>query len=395
MIELSKAAHRLRGQEMFQILSRVREMEKNGQDIIHFELGDPDFDTPRNIVQAACNSLKNGETHYAPSGGIREIKEAAAAVTLASRGFQPEPDQLLVCPGANVMIYYAIACTANPGEEVIVPDPGFVSYFSIMSYLGVQPVRIPLLEKNDFRLNPIDVAKAVTDKTRMIIINSPSNPTGALMTEKEIRDIYEIAKERNIFLLSDEIYARMVYQDQGVKFFSPACLDRCTENTIIVNGFSKSYAMTGWRLGVATGPRELIDKMGLLLETTTSCVSPFIQMAGVEALTGSQETIYRMIDEYRKRRDVMVAGLNSLPGISCITPKGAFYVFPNINNTHLGSRKFCTVMLEKAGVSLTPGTVFGENGEGYVRLCYVNSLENIQKGIERMGKALTGIGDAD
>jgi aspartate/methionine/tyrosine aminotransferase len=388
MIELSRAAHRLKGQQMFQILDRVREMEMNGQDILHFELGDPDFDTPQNITQAACNSLKRGETHYAPSGGIREIKEAAAVVTLASRGFRPRLDQLLVCPGANVMIYYAIACAVNPGEEVIVPDPGFVSYFSIMSYLGVTPVRIPLLEKNEFRMNPVDVAKAITDKTRMIIINSPSNPTGALMTEHEIRDIYEIARERNIFLLSDEIYARMVYPAEGVKFFSPAGLDQCATNTIVVNGFSKSYAMTGWRLGVVTGPDELISKMNLLLETTTSCVSPFIQMAGVEALTGSQDMIYKMIEEYRKRRDIMVAGLNSLPGISCINPKGAFYVFPNIRNTHLTSSEFCEVMLEKAGVSLTPGPVFGDNGEGYVRLCYVNSIENIRKGIKRMEKVL-------
>lgn len=388
MKKLSDAAHKLEGQRMFQILAVARELERQGKEILHFELGDPDFDTPKNIVQAAIESLKNGETHYAPSSGLLEFKKASAEVTLRSRGFKPDLDQLLVCPGANVQIYYAAACAVNPGEEVIVPDPGFVSYFSILKFLGIKIIRVPLYEKNEFRLNPDDVQEAITDKTRMIIMNSPSNPTGAVMTEGEVRRMYEIAKEYDVYLLSDEIYARMLYRDANTSHHSPSKFDHCKERTIVVNGFSKSYAMTGWRLGVVTGPAELINKMGLLLETTTSCVSPFIQKAGIEALKGSQEPIINMVDEFRERRDIMVEGLNSLPGITCLKPKGAFYVFPNVTKTGLTSEEFADVMLNQAGVALAPGTIFGEYAQGYVRLCYANSVETIKKAIEGMRKVL-------
>lgn len=388
MKKLSDAAHKLEGQKMFQILAVARELERQGKEILHFELGDPDFDTPQNIVQAAIDSLKNGETHYAPSSGLLDFKKAAAEVTLRSRGFKPDLDQLLVCPGANVQIYYAAACIVNPGEEVVVPDPGFVSYFSILKFLGIKIVRVPLYEKNEFRLNPDDVEKVITSKTRMIIINSPSNPTGSVMTEDEVRRMYEIAKKYDVYLLSDEIYARMLYRDSNTSHHSPSKFDHCKERTIVVNGFSKSYAMTGWRLGVVTGPAELVNKMGLLLETTTSCVSPFIQKAGIEALKGSQEPIINMVDEFRERRDIMVEGLNSIPGITCLKPKGAFYVFPNVTKTGLTSEAFADVMLNQAGVALAPGTIFGEYAQGYVRLCYANSIENIKNAIDRMRKAL-------
>lgn len=388
MQRLSAAAHKIEGQKMFQILARARYLERQGREILHFELGDPDFNTPRNIIESAIRALENGQTHYAPSGGLVELKEAAAAVTVRSRGFRPDLEQLLVCPGANVMIYYAASCLVNPGEEVIVPDPGFVSYFSILKFLGIKIIRVPLYEENEFRLNPRDVQKAITANTRMIIINSPSNPTGAVMTQKEIEEIYEIAESYDVYLLSDEIYARMIYEEAGTKHFSPGVFDQCKKRTIIVNGFSKSYAMTGWRLGVVTGPAEIINKMELLLQTTTSCVSPFIQEAGIEALTGSQEPILRMIKEFRKRRDVLVEGLNSLPGVSCLKPKGAFYAFPNIRNTGLTSEEFAELMLNEAGVALTPGPIFGEYAEGYVRFCYTNQAEIINKAIERMRKVL-------
>ena len=384
MKRLSDAAYRLEGQKMFQILARARELERHGEEILHFELGDPDFDTPENIVQAAYESLNTGETHYAPSSGLLEMKVAAAEVTLKSRGFKPDLDQLLVCPGANVQIYYAVACAVNSGEEVIVQDPGFVSYFSILKFIGNKIVRVPLYEENEFRLNPDDVERAITDKTRAIIMNSPSNPTGAVMTEGEVRRMYEIAKRHDLYLFSDEIYARMLYRDADTNHFSPSRYDLCRERTVVVNGFSKSYAMTGWRLGVVTGPSDLISKMGLLLETTTSCVSPFLQKAGIEALRGSQEPIVKMVDEFKQRRDIMVDGLNSLPGVSCLKPRGAFYVFPNITKTGLTSEEFAELMLNEAGVALAPGPIFGENGEGYVRMCYANSRENIRRGIEKM-----------
>lgn len=389
MRRLSDSAYRLEGQKMFQILAKTKEMERQGKDIIHFEIGDPDFDTPQNIVNACYDSLKHGETHYASSSGLLELKVAAAEKTLGSRGFRPDLNQLLVTPGANAQIYYAIACTTNPGEEVIIPNPSFVSYKSILNFLGIKPVGIPLREENEFRLNPDDVKKAITDKTRMIIMNSPHNPTGSVMTSEEMRAMYEIAREKDLYLLSDEIYARMIYQEPGdEKFFSPGMIDKCKERVIVVNGFSKSYAMTGWRLGVVMGPSDLVEKMGLLLETTTSCVSPFIQRAGIEALKGSQEPIFSMVEEFRRRRDITVEGLNKLPGVRCVKPRGAFYAFPNVRESGLNSQEFTDLMLEQAGVALCPGHYFGDAGEGYVRLCYANSAENIQRGIERMRDVL-------
>ena len=388
MKNISNAADRLEGQKMFQILAKAQELERCGKKIIHFEIGDPDFDTPANIVDAACNALRKGDTHYTSSAGLLEYKEVAAEITERSRGFKPDLDQILVTAGGNVQIYYGVACAVNPGEEVIIPDPGFVSYNSIIKFVGARSVKIPLLEENEFRLNPEDVEKAITDKTRMIIINSPQNPTGSVMTEEEIKKIYEIAERHDIYLMSDEVYTRMIYKDSDTKFSSPSKYDKCKERTIVVHAFSKSYAMTGWRLGAVTGPAEIITKMRLLLETTSSCVAPFIQRAGIEALIGSQEPIDRMVDEFRKRRDIIVEELNNLPGIKCLKPKGAFYVFPNIKGTGLTSQEFADMMLEKAGVALCPGNCFGENGEGYVRLCYANSAVNIKKGIEQMREVL-------
>jgi aspartate aminotransferase len=389
MPPISFAADRLIGQRMFQILARCQELQRQGKEIIHLEIGDPDFDTPENIVNAAYDSLRKGETHYADSSGMMDFKIAAADVTeKRSRGFRPDINQILVTPGANAQIYYAISCAVNPGEEVILPDPSFVSYGAILSYLGIKPIYVELKEDNQFRLDPSDVEKKITDKTKLIIINSPHNPTGSVMNEDEIRKMYDIAKEKDAYLLSDEIYSRMIYKDGETKFFSPSMIDKCKERTIVVNGFSKSYAMTGWRLGVCIGPSQLIKKMGLLLETTTSCVSPFVQRAGIEALKGSQEPINNMVEEFRKRRDVVVSGLNSLPKISCIVPKGAFYAFMNIKNTGYSSEEFVDLMINEAGVALCPGNYFGNAGEGYVRLCYANSMENIKKALERMERVL-------
>jgi aspartate/methionine/tyrosine aminotransferase len=286
MKSLSKAAKMLEGQKMFQILTLTRQLERQGKEILHFELGDPDFNTPANIVDAAILALKKGETHYAPSAGLAELKEAAAEVTVRSRGFKPSAEQLLVCAGANVMIFYAAACLVNPGEDMIVPDPGFVSYFSILKFLGINIIRVPLKEENEFRLDPEDVRKAITANTRMIITNSPSNPTGAVMTEDEIRRMYEIAEEHDIYLLSDEIYARMIYEEAGTKHYSPSKFDQCKERTIIVNGFSKSYAMTGWRLGYVIVPPSYLKTMQKLQQNLFICASSFAQTAAIAALKG-------------------------------------------------------------------------------------------------------------
>jgi len=371
---------------MFQILSTAKELEKKGRRIFHFELGDPDFDTPSNISYKASASILGNNTHYAPSSGINELKKVASNVTLKSRGFKPDLNQLLVTAGANIQLYYAIACTVNPGDEVIVPDPGFVSYFSILKFIGAKIVRIPLREENNFRLNPEDVKEAITHKTRLIIMNSPSNPTGSVMTKYEVSSMYKIAEEYDVYLLSDEIYARMTY---NARHYSPSVYDHCKERTIVVNGFSKSYAMTGWRLGVCTGPKEVIEKMGLLLETTSSCVSPFIQVAGIEALIGSQIPVLDMVTEFRKRRDVLVEGLNSLEGVTCLKPEGSFYVFPNIKETGFSSDSFAEHMINSANVALCSGNIFGEHCEGYVRMSYSNnSTENIKDAIQKMGYVL-------
>lgn len=382
MKSLSNASHNLHGQKMFKILEIANELKAKGRNILHFELGDPDFNTPVDVALAGVNAIMQGDTHYVPSGGIKELKEAAQDVTLRSRGFKPDLDQLLVTAGANIQIYYAVACTVNPGDEVIVPDPGFVSYFSILKFLGVKIVRIPLKEENGFRLNPEDVEKAITPKTRLIIMNSPSNPTGSVMTEKEVSALYQIARVNDLYLLSDEIYARMIYE---ARHYSPSRYDSCLHRTIMVNGFSKSYAMTGWRLGVCTGPPEVIEKMRLLLETTSSCVSPFIQKAGVVALKTSQIETMDMIQTFRERRDVIVDGLNSLPGITCLKPQGTFYIFPNIKKTGMTSDEFAQHSLQVSNVALAPGTIFGKYGKGYIRMSYSNnSIDNIKKAIEKI-----------
>ncbi|MBR9705293.1 pyridoxal phosphate-dependent aminotransferase [Candidatus Pacearchaeota archaeon] len=392
MPQISDAANRLIGQKMFQILAKAQELERQGKEILHFEIGDPDFNTPENIVSACHESLKKGDTHYTASSGIFPLKVAfSEAMESGIRKFKPDIDQILVTPGANSQIYYALACGVNPGEEVIIPDPSFVSYNAIISFLGMKAVSVPLKEENEFRLNPDDVEKVITDKTKMIIINSPNNPTGSVMKEDELRKIYELCEKNDIYLLSDEIYSRMIYKDRDNRYFSPSVIDKCKKHTILINGFSKSFAMTGWRLGICCGPEEIIKKMGLLLESTTSCVSPFVQKAGIEALKGSQEPINNMMEEFSKRRDILVKGLNTLPGVSCIVPDGAFYAFCNIKKTGMGSEKFTEVMLNEAGVSTCPGNYFGDSGEGYVRFCYANSRENIKRGIDRMSYVLKKI----
>lgn len=384
---LSDAALQLAGQPMFKVLSRVKEIEREGKDVVHFEIGDPDFTTPKNIIDAACASLQAGETHYASSDGLWEFRQAICQTTRRSRGFTPDIDQVLVAPGANILIHYAVSCLVNPGDEVIVPDPGFPTYYSVFKYCGTVPVPVPLREENEFRMNPDDVRKAITPRTRLIILNSPQNPTGSVMTPAEIAEMAKIAEEHDIYLYSDEIYVRMIFGNE-IPFASPGAYDQCRERTIIANGFSKAFSMTGWRLGVAIGPVDVIKKMSLLLQTTSSCVAPFIQKAGIEAITGDQSAVSRMMAAYQKRRDILVDGLNSLPGVHCLRPHGAFYVFPNIKKTGYDSDSFTRIMLDEGHVALLPGNNFGAHGEGYVRLCYATSEERIREGIERMRRVL-------
>ena len=389
MKSLSKAAHNIEGQPKFKVLTHVLDLERQGENIIHFEIGDPDFDTPINIKEAACSSIMDGETHYTSSLGLVDMRIVTCDATEASRGYRPKLSQVLVTPGANIIVYYAIRCLVNPGEEVIIPDPGFPTYLSTLKFCGVKPVFVSLKEENEFRMNPDDIREKITDKTRLIIINSPQNPTGSVMTSEELDEVFDIAKEKDIYLLCDEIYSRMIYDDYK-KFYSPSMRDKCLERTIVANGFSKAFAMTGWRLGCVVGPEVVIKKMGLLLETTSSCVSPFIQRAGIEAIRGSQSAVNNMMKEYKTRRDILVNGLNELPGVECVKPGGAFYVFPNISKTGMEDFTFAKRMLEKANVALLPGSNFGNNGENFVRLCYATSQENIIEGLRRMKEYLEG-----
>ena len=387
MRKLSKTSSQIDGQPMFKLLDKIKKLESNGKDIIHFEIGDPDFDTPENISNAAIDAIKQGDTHYASSFGLTEFRQKICETTEKSRGFKPNLEQVLVTPGANIAIFYAVSCLVDPGEEVIVPDPGFPTYFSIIKMCNVVPVRVPLLESNEFRMNPNDIEKRITEKTRLIIINSPQNPTGSVMTEEEIKMTYEIAEKHDVFLYSDEIYARMIYDN--AKFSSPGIFDKCKERTIISNGFSKAFAMTGWRLGAVIGPPSVIEKMRLLLETTSSCVPPFIQKAGIEAIEGEQTSQKNMYAEYEKRRDLIVNTINSISGLSCITPGGAFYVFVNIKKTGMTSEAFCEYMLEDSGVAMLPGTSFGQFGEGFIRICYAVGQDEINNAFEKIKKSIS------
>ena len=389
MRKLSKTSSQIDGQPMFKLLDKIKKLESNGKDIIHFEIGDPDFDTPKNISDATINALKNGQTHYVSSFGLAELRQKICESIEKSRGFKPELEQVLVTPGANIVIFYAVSCLVDPGEEIIFPDPGFPTYFSTIKMCNTVPVRVPLLESNEFRMNPNDIEKRITEKTRLIIINSPQNPTGSVMTEEEIKMTYEIAEKHDVFLYSDEIYARMIYDN--AKFSSPGIFDKCKERTIISNGFSKAFAMTGWRLGALIGPETIIERMAALLETTSSCVPPFIQKAGIEAIKGDQTSVKKMYNEFKQRRDILVDGLNSIRGISCVKPSGAFYVFANIKDTNMSSEEFADYILEDASVAILPGTDFGKFGEGYVRLCYATNQTNILEALKRIKTSLDKI----
>lgn len=381
MKSLSKITDSLIGQPMFNLLARAQEMERAGKRVIHFEIGDPNFNSPSQAIEAAKKALDANLTHYTNSMGLQEFRQAVADYTKLNMGFKPSLKQILVCP-ANAVIDFVARCTVNPGEEVIYPDPGFPTYYSVINYNGMIPVPVQLREENSFRMSPEDVRQKITNKTKLIIINTPQNPTGSIMTREEVLEMAEVAKKYDIYLLSDEVYSKITY---GEIYYSPSIVDQCRERTIILGSLSKIYAMSGWRLGYAIGPEKLIQKMGLLLETIISCLPAFTQLGGRAALRGGQKFLTERNKKLQERRDFLIKGLNNLSGVSAIMPDGSFYAFPNIKKTGLSSDEYSKKLLEEIGVCVVPGNCFGKFGEGYSRFCYAStSIEMIEEALAKM-----------
>ena len=376
---------RLESEGAFVVLAKARQMEREGKKIIHLQIGEPDFDTPRNISEAACRAIHAGHTHYAPSGGIPEGREAVAEYMSRTRNVKWSAENAIIMPGCKPLIFCSMVCLINPGDEIIVPNPGYPTYHSVSKFLGATPVPVKLREENDFRFLVGDLEKLITPRTRMIILNSPENPTGGQLTWEDLEAIYAVARKHDLWVVSDEIYSRIVYDTE---FKSIATIPGAMDRTVVIDGLSKTYAMTGWRLGFACMPKQLSDHMFTLAINAFSSTATFTQHAMLEALTGPQDEIDRMVAEFRRRRDVIVSGLNTIEGISCLKPEGAFYVFPNITGTGLTSDQFADLALEKAGVACLSGTAFGEYGEGYVRFSYANSVENIEAALDSISTML-------
>jgi len=387
-MKLADRMSRLGTETAFEVLARAKQLEAKGKNIIHLEIGEPDFDTPKNIIEAGVKALRGGYTHYGPSAGLPEFREVIAKEISKTRKINVNPDQVVVTPGAKPIMFFCIMALANEGEEIIYPNPGFPIYESVINFIGAKAVPIQLREENDFRLDTDELKKLVTDKTRMIIINSPANPTGGILTRDDLKVIADIALSKDIFVLSDEIYSRIIYEGDH---HSISSFPGMQERTIILDGFSKTYAMTGWRLGYGVMREDLAVMIAKLQTNSNSCTATFTQRAGIEALTGPQDEVNRMVAEFKRRRDVIVEGLNAIPRISCRTPKGAFYVFPNVKEIGWEVRKLSDFLLNEGGVAVLFGTSFGKYGEGYIRISYANSVENIKEGLSRIEKALQNI----
>lgn len=384
MPKLASTAERLLGQPMFKIIDTARSLEVQGVDVVHLEIGDPDFSTPEGIKNAGIGAIKDNETHYVSSWGLPELRLAVQEVTELSRGFRPDLGQVLITPGANISIFYAILNCTDSGDEVLYPDPGFPTYKSTIAATESVGVPYQLRERDGFRMRVEAIEPLITSRTRLLIINSPQNPTGAVTEESELRKIFELARQKDLWVFSDEIYARMNYGD--TKHFSVASIDQASERVILANGFSKSFAMTGWRLGTVVAPGILAEKMMLTLQTTSSCVPPFVQRAGLAALNGDQQEINSMMSVYKTRRNILIRGLNNIPGIRCHDPGGAFYAFPNISSFGLSSAEFAERLLIEGGVAVVPGHHFGESGEGHIRLAYATSEERLREGLSRLNQ---------
>jgi len=374
------------GQETaFEVLVRARALEATGRSVIHLEIGEPDFDTPSHIVQAGQQAIEAGFTHYGPGAGLPDLRQAVSRYLSKWRGLEVDPMRVVITPGGKPVMFFAILALVNPGDEVLYPDPGFPIYESMARFVGGKAVPIPLREERHFRFDPDEFRSLVTDRTRLIILNSPHNPTGSVLTRGDLEAIADVARERNIVVLSDEIYGRILYTGEHI---SIASLPGMADRTIILDGWSKTWAMTGWRLGFGVYPAELIPHVERLVSNSVSCTASFSQQAAIAALDGPQAPVDDMLAEFRRRRAVIVNGLNELPGVRCLEPDGAFYAFPNITATGMNSRELADRLLQEAGVACLSGTAFGEYGEGYLRFSYANSLDNIGDALRRIGDFL-------
>ncbi len=387
-MHIAQRMSRLGTETAFEVLVKARKLEAEGRDIVHLEIGEPDFDTPQNVIDAAKNALDAGFTHYGPSNGLPQARQAIADYIERTRpGVNCSADEIVVTPGAKPIMFYAMMATIDEGDEVIYPNPGFPIYESVINFLGAKAVALPLREQKEFRFDLADLEARINKRTRMLIINTPQNPTGGILTYEDLEGIAEMAVKNNLIVFSDEIYSRITYD--GFEHTSILNFPGMKERTIMLDGFSKTYAMTGWRLGYGMMPASIASLVAKMQTNCTSCTSSFTQMAGVEALTGPQDRAEEMIAEFRRRRDVIVDGLNSIPGFRCHRPQGAFYVFPNIEGTGYSSQRMADYLLNTAGVAALSGTAFGQFGEGFIRFSYANSIENINKALDRINDAVS------
>jgi aspartate aminotransferase len=382
---LARSLERLGTETAFETLARARALEAQGRRIIHLEIGEPDFPTAPHVVEAAAKALRDGHTHYCPAPGLPELREACAGHLSRHRRLEIEPDRVLVAPGAKPFLFFGVLATCNPGDEVIYPNPGFPIYESVIRWAGATPVPLPIVEERGFAFSADELAALLSPRTKLVILNSPANPTGGILDRALNGEIARLLAGHDCWILSDEVYSELLYDEEHDTIAShEGLLDR----TILVDGFSKTFAMTGWRLGYAALPPPLVEPVTRLMINSFSCTAPAVQLAGVAALAGPRDGVDAMLAEFRRRRDVIVPGLNALPGVSCVAPRGAFYAFPNVMRTGLGARELAETLLVDAGVAVLSGTAFGAHGEGYLRLSYATSLEHIEEALFALSRTL-------
>jgi aspartate/methionine/tyrosine aminotransferase len=383
-IRFAERMSRLGTEGAFVVLAKARRLEADGKKIVHLEIGEPDFATPDNIIEAGISALQNGYTHYTPASGILEARQAVASFVSRTLKTDVDPAEVVLVPGSkNVLLFTLFACI-EPGDEVILPDPAYPAYASQVNFIGAVPKLVTLREETGFRMDLDQLADLVTPKTRMLIINTPQNPTGGILTEEDVKFVCDLAQKHNLLVVSDEIYSQLVY---GFHHVSPLSQPGMRERTVLMDGLSKSYAMTGWRLGYAVAPKALAAKLDQLMINSSSCAAGFTQMAAIEALSApeSESAVHRMVKVFEHRRDLVVDGLNAIPGVRCAKPQGSFYAFPNIKGTGFDERELADRLLTEAGVAVLPGTAFGEAGKGYIRLAYTQSEDELRRGLKQIG----------